>query len=437
MPAMHDVVIIGGGPAGLFAGARLAAAGFRTALLEEHASVGEPVHCTGVLAADAFDEFDLSRRSLLNQLTTARFYSPAGHEVTYSGDRVEAVVIDRRAFDQDLLERATSAGVSIERGARVTGVQVDAAGVTVRTPSREHRARACILACGANYSLHRQVGFGMPRLFLHTAQLELPASRLGDVELHFGAEIAPKGFGWVVPVSRPREQCARHRRDVRQRCAADTFSAWRRASRRGGASRRPISDRPRQKILPLAPISRTYGDRLLAIGDAAGLVKPTTGGGIYYSLVSAALACRNAGRCRVAKRPERAAAVHVRGAHGVSDCQPSSRHRPGCACSLTHERLRDRTAFRPCAHRRRDADRAPHGVLQSSPQADPRLVETPSRTPAPPSTARVLKPKAHGRPQGRHYDYSAIRRDRSARRADSSAARGSPAPSFGTSRPDA
>ena len=197
---MHDVVIIGGGPAGLYAGARLAAAGFQTALLEEHASVGEPVHCTGVLAADAFDEFNLSRRSVLNQLTTARFRSPAGHEVIYAGDRVEAVVIDRRVFDQDLLDRATSAGVAIERGARVTGVQVDASGVTVTTPSSEYRARACILACGANYSLHRQVGFGMPRLFLHTAQLELPASRLGDVELHFGAEIAPKGFGWVVPV---------------------------------------------------------------------------------------------------------------------------------------------------------------------------------------------------------------------------------------------
>src|SRR3954467_11396050 len=48
--------------------------------------------------------------------------------------------------------------------------------------------------------------------------------------------------------------------------------------------------RPRQKILPLAPIPRTYGDRLVAIGDAAGLVKPTTGGGLYYSLRSAALA---------------------------------------------------------------------------------------------------------------------------------------------------
>ena len=289
MPAMHDVVIIGGGPAGLFAGARLAAAGFRTALLEEHASVGEPVHCTGVLAADAFDEFNLSRRSLLNQLTTARFHSPAGHEISYSGDRVEAVVIDRRAFDQDLLERATSEGVVIERGARVTSVRIDGAGVTVRTPSREHRARACILACGANYALHRQVGFGMPRLFLHTAQLEVPAARLGDVELHFGAEIAPKGFGWVVPVARPSEQCAR----VGVMCGGDAPRYFQRLASRV-ASRWGIAagnlGSPRQKILPLAPISRTYGDRLLAIGDAAGLVKPTTGGGIYYSLVSAALA---------------------------------------------------------------------------------------------------------------------------------------------------
>ena len=286
---MHDVVIIGGGPAGLLAGARLATAGFRTMLLEEHASVGEPVHCTGVLAADAFDEFNLSRRSLLNQLTTARFRSPAGHEVTYAGDRVEAVVIDRRAFDQDLLASATSAGVIVERGARVMSVQVDGDGVTVKTPTSELRARAGILACGANYSLHRQVGFGMPRLFLQTAQLEVPAKRLGDVELHFGAEIAPKGFGWVVPVVRPRQHCAR----IGVMCDHDAPRHFEQLAARVGMRWGVAADdlgRPRQKILPLAPISRTYGDRLLAIGDAAGLVKPTTGGGIYYSLVSAAIA---------------------------------------------------------------------------------------------------------------------------------------------------
>ena len=289
MPAMHDVVIIGGGPAGLFAGARLAAAGFETVVLEEHSSVGEPVHCTGVLSADAFDEFNLSRRSLLNPLTTARFRSPAGHEVMYAAERAEAVVIDRRAFDQDLLDGAVSAGARIASGTRVSSVRINDSGVTVKTQSVEHQARACILACGANYSLHRQVGLGMPRLFLHTAQLELAAARLGDVELHFGAEIAPKGFGWVVPVSRPREQCAR----VGVMCDGDAPRYFQRLAARV-AARWGLADgdraTPRQKILPLAPISRTYGDRLLAIGDAAGLVKPTTGGGIYYSLVSAAIA---------------------------------------------------------------------------------------------------------------------------------------------------
>jgi flavin-dependent dehydrogenase len=48
--------------------------------------------------------------------------------------------------------------------------------------------------------------------------------------------------------------------------------------------------RPLTRILPLAPVAKTYGTRLLAVGDAAGLVKPTTGGGIYYSLISGQLA---------------------------------------------------------------------------------------------------------------------------------------------------
>jgi geranylgeranyl reductase family protein len=288
MPAMLDVAIIGGGPAGLLASARLAAAGLQTTVLEEHDSVGEPVHCTGVLAADAFDEFDLSRRSILNELTTASFWSPAGQHVSYSGRRVEAVVIDRRVFDGELAERARYAGVRITTGARATGICRDLDGVTITTTCGEVRARAVVLASGANYALHRQVGFEMPRLFLHTAQMEMPARRVHDVELYFGSGSAPKGFGWVVPVVRSAGQCAR----VGVMCESDApgyFARLRaRVAERWGLEL--SAARPRQKILPLAPLPRTYADRLLAIGDAAGLVKPTTGGGIYYSLVSAALA---------------------------------------------------------------------------------------------------------------------------------------------------
>ncbi len=286
---MIDVAIIGGGPAGLHAGARLAAAGFDTTLLEEHPAVGEPVHCTGVLAVEAFDEFPLSRRSLLNNLTTARFWSPAGQQVSYSSGRVEAVVVDRRAFDQELCANAKQAGLAIEKGARATAVRIDRQGVTISTAAGDIRARVVILACGANYSLHRQVGLGMPRMFLHTAQIEVAAQHLGDVELHFGSEIAPRGFGWVVPVVRGEAHCAR----VGVMCETDAPHHFdrlvARISERWGIDVAAVT-RPRQKILPLAPLPRTYGNRLLAIGDAAGLVKPTTGGGIYYSLVSAALA---------------------------------------------------------------------------------------------------------------------------------------------------
>ena len=64
-----DVLIVGGGPGGLFLAARLAAQGVRTLVCEEHLRVGDPVHCTGVLSSDSFDEFDLPNCATLNQLT--------------------------------------------------------------------------------------------------------------------------------------------------------------------------------------------------------------------------------------------------------------------------------------------------------------------------------------------------------------------------------
>jgi len=52
---MHDIAIVGGGPGGLYAASRLASRGFDVVVFEEHPAAGEPVHCTGVLASEAFD----------------------------------------------------------------------------------------------------------------------------------------------------------------------------------------------------------------------------------------------------------------------------------------------------------------------------------------------------------------------------------------------
>src|SRR4029434_9589608 len=103
---MYDAVVIGAGPAGLFASLQLAQSGLRVALLEEHRVVGDPVHCSGILAREAFDQFDLPSHVILNELTTARFFSPSGLDVVYNTRTIEAVAIDRMAFDAALAERA-------------------------------------------------------------------------------------------------------------------------------------------------------------------------------------------------------------------------------------------------------------------------------------------------------------------------------------------
>ena len=106
---MSDVAIVGGGPGGLYAARELAMRGLRVAIFEEHVTPGTPVHCTGILAAEAFDEFGLRRDAILNGLTTAQFFAPSGRSIPYATARAEAVVIDRERFDWMLAEDARAA----------------------------------------------------------------------------------------------------------------------------------------------------------------------------------------------------------------------------------------------------------------------------------------------------------------------------------------
>src|SRR6185369_775468 len=103
----------------------------------------------------------------------------------------------------------------------------------------------------------------------------------------------PKGFAWAVPVFRGKKtfariglMCERDAREYFDRFLARIAPRW----KTGVADCRDGSLLPRTKMLPLGPIEKTYATRVLAIGDAAGLVKATTGGGIYYSLLSGTIA---------------------------------------------------------------------------------------------------------------------------------------------------
>lgn len=288
---MRDVVVIGAGPAGLMAARALATEGHDVVVLEEHPAIGVPVHCTGLLGADAFDELDLPRHTVLTTTHTARFVASDGSSVLVDAERVRAAVVDRAAFDQALADESRRAGAELRSGARVRGISItgDRVRVTGDTEACRVEARACVLACGASYRFNRALGLGVPRTFVQSAQIEASFQGPEQIEVHLGRTTAPGGFAWVVPFRRDGVSFNR----VGLLC--DTGAVGRFAGFKGtleqkfGVAAETLPE-PRMKILPLTPVSKTYGPRLLAVGDAAGLVKPTTGGGIYYGLLSGRIA---------------------------------------------------------------------------------------------------------------------------------------------------
>lgn len=288
---MRDVVVIGAGPAGTTTAGLLADRGHDVVVLEEHDEVGAPVHCTGLVGREAFSEFDLPQSLILAEAGVARFWGATGRSVPLRSDRVNATVIDRAALDRFLARRATDAGAQLLCGRRAERVEVTAEGVRldVRGMERPLHARAVVIACGANYRFHRQLDLGMPEVFLQSAQVETVFPETSEIEVQFGREVAPSGFAWMVPFRRGNEPCARIGL-MGETKAAERFAAFiSPLCRRAGVEPDTVP-LPRQKMLPLGPVRKSFSDRVLAVGDAAGLVKPTTGGGIYYGMLSGVFA---------------------------------------------------------------------------------------------------------------------------------------------------
>jgi geranylgeranyl reductase family protein len=273
------------------AAADLAARGHSVIVLEEHAEVGRPVHCTGVLGYDAFAELDLPQDTILTLSTAAAFRHEEGEPVIVETERIIAAVVDRAVFDARLAERARAHGAEVRTGARVDALVVEPSGVSVRVRGQASpvRARVCVLACGANYRFNQELGLGVPRAFVQTAQVEMPFAPLPRIDVRLGRSVAPGGFAWAVPF--PRGETPHVRLGLF--CDSEAPRRFRAfaatVAQEAGVDVASVPE-PRLKMLPLGPVRNTVADRVIAVGDAAGMVKPTTGGGIYYSLLSGRLA---------------------------------------------------------------------------------------------------------------------------------------------------
>jgi len=289
-----DVVVIGAGPAGLIAAREAASRQAGVVVLEEHEEIGKPCHCAGLLSLKGLERLDMPTDGayIKNKVRGARFYSPSGLTFTVEKDEPVACVIDRSVFDKYLAQKAAEAGARIILSEQVKALEHGKEGVVVQSENRGIHVKVAIDAEGASSRILKAAGLKpIDRETTVTGvQCDLRNVSMNQdyVELHFGSKTSPGFFAWVIPLSSDVARVGLGCKGGNPKEHLDEF-----AKKRFGVENLDVGIRS-GLIVTGGPIDRAFGDRFLVVGDAAGQVKPTTGGGVIIGGICASIAGQTA-----------------------------------------------------------------------------------------------------------------------------------------------
>jgi len=283
---MYDVVVVGAGPAGSAAARYCAGHGLKTLCIEEHATIGYPVQCAGLLSTAALRECRVSRRCVLNEVSGARVVSGRGRELLFDARVTKAYVVDRGILDLDMAHQAADAGAEFMLKTSVCGISGSCLLTRGAGGRRQVPYRLLIAADGARSSIARMQGMARAQVYLSGLQADIPHEMDPRyVEVH--PDASPAFFGWVVPISGSRARVGLCGFTGVKECFSGFISRY-----GAGSSVHLVTG-----TIPLGVMPRTYGHRTLFVGDAAGFAKPTSGGGIYTGVRSARHAAAVAADC--------------------------------------------------------------------------------------------------------------------------------------------
>jgi len=289
---LYDVIVIGGGPVGSYVAYKLAGMGYDVVVLEQKEKLGGRVCCAGIISQGCASSFAIDDSIILRRVSSARLFSPSGRLLRLWRQKTQACIVDRAAFDMAIASWAQDKGAQYLLNSLVRDIKVGDDGVRVEAARWGERlnfeARAVVIATGFGSRLVGGLGLGKIGDFVMGVQAEVETIDIDEVEIYFGQGVAPGFFAWLVPTTSPKALVGllsrRSPGPYLKKLISSLLAQGKIVSDEAELSHRGIS---------LKPLPRTYNRRLVVVGDAAGQVKPTTGGGIYYGLLCADIAADN------------------------------------------------------------------------------------------------------------------------------------------------
>jgi digeranylgeranylglycerophospholipid reductase len=286
---LYNTIIIGAGPVGSYLAGKLAGLGYKVLVLDKKSAAGEDVCCTGIISKDCFNLLPADLNLAKRPVCSARFLAPSGKSLKFSRNDEVAYIIDRVALEQVLADYAQASDVRYLFESDVIDIQNARGCLQVTANYTGHKtifeAETAVITTGFGSPLPARLGLGEIRNFVFGAQAEVSLRDVNDIEIYFDRRLAPDGFSWLVPTGENKGLAGQLTRRQPKSYFRKLLSALK---AQGKIATVEVS--PAYRAIPLQSLPKTHSDRLLVVGEAAGQVKPTTGGGIYYGLICADIA---------------------------------------------------------------------------------------------------------------------------------------------------